>query len=163
MKLCTPCRVDMAIDQVSYGQCEFASMPCMTDRSGPVRVPDSGRDSDGEDWTAVAQAINTRMTTRRIGQQELADRAGIAVSTLRLVQHGATRRVRTKTLSAISRALDWPDDHLVRVLTGDHVAAPAAVDETAALGRQILEGVRDIRDDLRALVRRLDDLDGLQR
>ncbi|WP_422615123.1 helix-turn-helix domain-containing protein [Frankia torreyi] len=99
------------------------------------------------------------MSTRRIGQQELADRAGIAVSTLRLVQHGATRRVRTRTLTAIARALDWPDDHLVRVLTAGQSAAGDDGEETAAVARQILEGIRDIRDDLRALLRRLDDLD----
>ncbi len=134
-------------------------MPSMADRPGRVNAADSPSDTDGENWAAVAVAITERMSTRRIGQQELADRAGIAVSTLRLVQHGATRRVRTRTLTAIARALDWPDDHLVRVLTAGQSAAGDDGEETAAVTRQILEGVRDIRDDLRALLRRLDDLD----
>ncbi len=111
----------------------------------------------------MAAAITERMAARRIGQQELADRAGIAVSTLRLVQHGATRRVRTRTLTAISRALDWPDDHLVRVLTAGQATAEEDEEEAAAVARLILEGVRDIRDDLRALLRRLDDLDRQRR
>ncbi|MCM3884798.1 helix-turn-helix domain-containing protein [Frankia sp. R82] len=135
----------------------------MDDRPGGVNAPDGRRDTDGEDWTAVAVAITERMAARRISQQELADRAGIAVSTLRLVQHGAKRRVRTRTLTSISRALDWPDDHLVRVLTAGQVTAEGDGEEAAVVTRQILEGVRDIRDDLRALLRRLDDLDRQRR
>ncbi|WP_101835782.1 helix-turn-helix domain-containing protein [Frankia canadensis] len=131
----------------------------MADRPGRVNASENAPDAEGEDWEAVAIAITDRMAARRIGQQELADRAGIAVSTLRLVQHGATRRVRTRTLTAIARALDWPDDHLVRVLTGGTSSADDRDEETAVVGRLILEGVRDIRDDLRALLRRLDDLD----
>lgn len=72
--------------------------------------------ADGEDWDAVAAAVNERMAARRIGQQELATLSGVSVSTLRQVQHGAGRRVQNKTLAAISRALEWPDDHLAAVL-----------------------------------------------
>lgn len=70
----------------------------------------------GENWPAVAEALNQRMATLRIGQQELATRSGVSVSTLRQLQHGATRRVQNKTLTAISTALDWPSDHLTAVL-----------------------------------------------
>jgi transcriptional regulator with XRE-family HTH domain len=57
------------------------------------------------------------MAACRIGQQELSQRCGISVSTLRAIQHGArSRRVQNKTLAAISQALDWPEDHLTRVL-----------------------------------------------
>lgn len=70
-----------------------------------------------EDWQAVAAALNGRMAACRIGQQELSQRCGVSVSTLRAIQHGArSRRVQNKTLAAISRALDWPEDHLTRVL-----------------------------------------------
>jgi transcriptional regulator with XRE-family HTH domain len=71
----------------------------------------------GEDWQAVAAALNGRMAACRIGQQELSQRCGVSVSTLRAIQHGArSRRVQNKTLAAISRALGWPEDHLTRVL-----------------------------------------------
>jgi transcriptional regulator with XRE-family HTH domain len=71
----------------------------------------------GEDWGAVAAAINERMAARRIGQQELAQLSGVSVSTVRHVQHGAPgRRVQNKTLAALSRALGWPDGHLGDVL-----------------------------------------------
>lgn len=131
----------------------------MTDRLGAPSGLGADPEKDKEDWQAVAAAINARMSVQRIGQQELADRAGISVSTLRLVQHGANRRVRNKTLAAIARALDWPDDHLLRVLTGSsRHGAPAAPDEPGIVSLQILEGVREIRDDLRRIVRRLDEL-----
>ncbi|OAA22262.1 putative transcriptional regulator [Frankia sp. EI5c] len=115
---------------------------------------------DDEDWPAVAAALKARMSAQRIGQQELADRAGISVSTLRLVQHGANRRVRNRTLTAIARALDWPDDHLVRVLTGNGEPGPTGAQAAPmAIGLEILAGVREIRDDIRRIVRRLDELD----
>jgi hypothetical protein len=45
--------------------------------------------------------------------------SGVSVATLRQLQHGMTgRRAQNNTLAAISRALDWPDDQLIRVLTG---------------------------------------------
>jgi transcriptional regulator with XRE-family HTH domain len=71
----------------------------------------------GEDWAAVASAINERMAALRIGQQELAQLSGVSVSTVRHVQHGAPgRRVQNKTLAALSCALGWPDEHLSEVL-----------------------------------------------
>jgi hypothetical protein len=73
-----------------------------------------------EDWRAVAVAINTRMLSLRRGQQEVALAAGVSVATVRVLQRGDRgRRAQNTTLSAVSRALGWPDDHLVRVLLGD--------------------------------------------
>lgn len=69
------------------------------------------------DWRGLAAALNARMTDRRIGQQELADRAGVSVATLRILQHGGgERRVQNATLAAVSRALGWPADYLLSVL-----------------------------------------------
>src|SRR5690348_10973934 len=56
---------------------------------------------DGEDWAGVAHALNERMASLRVGQQELAQRSGVSVSTLRQLQHGASRRVQNRTLAAI--------------------------------------------------------------
>jgi DNA-binding Xre family transcriptional regulator len=111
-----------------------------------------------EDWRAVAKAVNERMAARRLGQQQLADLAGISVSTLRLVQHGADRRVRTRTLFALSHALGWPDDHLVRVLTG--AIPPTASPERPPdpVSKAILECVGEIRDELRQINHRLGEL-----
>ncbi|WP_050795902.1 helix-turn-helix transcriptional regulator [Parafrankia sp. EUN1f] len=72
---------------------------------------------EGEDWQAVADALNARMNQKRMGQQALATASGVSVATLRQLQRGAHgRRVQDATLTAIARALDWPDDHLTRVL-----------------------------------------------
>ncbi|WP_239336720.1 helix-turn-helix transcriptional regulator [Frankia sp. CiP3] len=95
----------------------------MADRKTPPIYRTRGP-ADGEDWTAVAVALNDRMARRRIGQQDLARASGVSVSTLRELQHGAGRRVQNKTLTAIARALGWPDDHLIHILisstpTGD--------------------------------------------
>jgi transcriptional regulator with XRE-family HTH domain len=76
---------------------------------------------DGEDWQAVGDAVNARMAARRIGQQALANASGVSVSTLRQIQHGGRgRRVQNSTLTAVARALGWPDDHLIRVLLSEH-------------------------------------------
>jgi hypothetical protein len=80
----------------------------------------------GEDWHAVADALNARMAALRIGQQALSATSGVSVSTLRQLQHGVTgRRVQNKTLTAVARALDWPDDHLIAVLLAGRRTDPA--------------------------------------
>jgi hypothetical protein len=51
------------------------------------------------------------------------------VSTLRAIQHGArSRRVQNKTLAAISRALDWPEDYLTRALLAADESPSIAAD-----------------------------------
>ncbi|MBL7502020.1 hypothetical protein I6A84_02505 [Frankia sp. CNm7] len=73
----------------------------------------------GEDWAAVAGALNARMALCRMGQHRLAEASGISVATVRLLQCGTgRRRTRDATLAALSRALGWPDGHLVHVLLG---------------------------------------------
>ncbi len=106
----------------------------------------------GEDWAAVADAVNQRMAVRRIGQQELADVSGVSVSTVRQIQHGGNgRRVQNKTLIALARALGWPDDHLIRVLVGNQVPdAPGG-----ATDREILAGIDRIEQRLDDVSRRL--------
>ncbi|MDT3443675.1 MULTISPECIES: helix-turn-helix transcriptional regulator [unclassified Pseudofrankia] len=120
-----------------------------------------------EDWRSVATALGARMSTQRVSQQELALAAGVSVATLRVLQRGnGDRRVQNSTLSAVSRALDWPDDHLVRVLLGDQypelatgegpapgarVTRQAAVTARPDLPEQILHALRRIE-------RRVDDI-----
>jgi len=99
---------------------------------------------DGEDWAAVAAALNDQMARRRIGQQDLARISGVSVSTLRELQHGAGRRVQNKTLTAIARALGWPDDHLIRVLlAGPRATADGAREPTSGEILAVLVRVED--------------------
>jgi transcriptional regulator with XRE-family HTH domain len=115
--------------------------------------------ADGEDWAAVAHALNRRMAARRIGQQELADLSGVSVSTLRQLQRGGQgRRVQNKTLSAVASALGWPEDHLVRVLTGMREDDAPSADSADPL---VLAELRALRHDLRRALRRIDELERL--
>jgi len=86
-------------------------------------VGDAAGERAGEDWAAVAEALNARMTACRMSQQRLAETSGISVATIRRLQHGAgRRRARDDTLAALSAALGWPDRHLIRVLLGERPA-----------------------------------------
>jgi DNA-binding Xre family transcriptional regulator len=126
----------------------------------PPRVYTARGRVDGEDWAGVANALNERMATLRLGQQELAQRSGVSVSTLRQLQHGAGRRVQNKTLAAISTALEWPADHLTAVLLARRSEPPSTrvVDVDS-----ILDGLRRIEECLARVTDRLNDLETLVR
>jgi DNA-binding Xre family transcriptional regulator len=123
----------------------------MADRK-TLRVYRTRGPADGEDWAAVAAALNERMARRRIGQQDLARVSGVSVSTLRELQHGAGRRVQNKTLTAIARALDWPDNHLIDVLLS---SAPTDSEPARDPGREILAALARVEDRLGEIARRL--------
>ncbi len=123
----------------------------MADRKTP-RVYRTRGPVDGEDWAAVAAVLNERMARRRIGQQDLARESGVSVSTLRELQHGAGRRVQNKTLTAIARALDWPDNHLIDVLLA---GTPTGSEPTGDPGREILAALARVEDRLGEIARRL--------
>jgi len=123
----------------------------MADRK-TLRVYRTRGPVDGEDWAAVAAALNERMARRRIGQQDLARVSGVSVSTLRELQHGAGRRVQNKTLTAIARALDWPDNHLIDVLLS---STPTGSESTADPGGEILAVLARVEDRLGEIARRL--------
>jgi DNA-binding Xre family transcriptional regulator len=132
----------------------------MADRSTPGVYTSRGQ-VEGEDWSAVATALNERMATRRVGQQELATLSGVSVSTLRQVQHGAGRRVQNKTLAAISRALDWPEGYLADVLlTGRHrepLERLDADDTVLEALHRVEERLREMSQQLAALHARIND------
>jgi len=94
-------------------------MPAAEDRP----AVDAAGEQPGEDWAAVAEALNARMAACRMSQHRLAETSGISVATIRRLQHGAgRRRVRDDTQTALSAALDWPDHHLIQVLLGEQPA-----------------------------------------
>lgn len=105
-----------------------------------------------ENWQAVANAINDRMTELPLSQKELADRSGVSVATLRELQHAkATRKRSARTLAAISQALGWPDGYLQARLTGG--APPVGGGATAS--ESDLSIVLARLDELHVEVRRL--------
>ncbi len=126
----------------------------MTNKDGVPPYTARGR-VEGENWQAVANALNARMAARRIGQQALATASGVSVATLRQLQHGGhSRRVQNATLSAVARALDWPDDHLIRVLLGDQ--ADDGTDRTTSpADRWVVARLDAIEGHLRRMDQRL--------
>ncbi len=72
-----------------------------------------------KDWQAVSVAIKARLEELGMTQAELAHRAGVALETVRELQHNLRPRRRSpRTLTAVSRALDWPDDRLAVLAAG---------------------------------------------
>jgi len=128
---------------------------------GPRVYTARGR-ADGEDWDGVAAALNERMAALRVGQQELAGRSGVSVSTLRQLQHGASRRVQNKTLAAIATALDWPPDHLTAVLLRGRTTVTQPLADGDPIG-EVVEGLARVEAQLIDLGQRLAAVEDLLR
>jgi transcriptional regulator with XRE-family HTH domain len=103
-----------------------------------------------KDWDAVGAAIRSRLAEIDMTQVDLAARAGVALMTVRELQHNLkARRRNPRTLAAISEALGWPADHLARILDGQEVA-PVDDDDP------VLVELDAVKADLLAIVQRLD-------
>lgn len=104
----------------------------------------------GKDWDAVSRAIQTRLAELDMTQAELASRAGVALMTVRELQHNLKpRRRNPRTLATVSEALGWPSDHLSEVLRGKRPDDPDAQDP-------ILSQLDTIRQELDSITQRLD-------
>jgi transcriptional regulator with XRE-family HTH domain len=100
-----------------------------------------------EDWQALADALNARMTDQGLMQRELAEQSGVSVSTIRQIQAAVPRRRSPVTLAALARALDWPDDHLRQILRPrPQGSSPGASNESALDTRldNVEERVREL-------------------
>jgi transcriptional regulator with XRE-family HTH domain len=108
------------------------------------------------DWEAVAAAIRARMTDLDMTQAELAQRAGVALMTVRELQHNLQPRRRSpRTLSAVSEALGWPPEHLTAIVAGADPDDPDA-------GDPVLAELDEIKDQLTAINARLDAIERWQ-
>lgn len=105
------------------------------------------------DWDAVARAINARMDELDLTQKDVASRAGVALQTVRELQHNLVQRKRTgRTLEAMSAALELPRGHLGALLKG---RTPPTDDETSDADAAI----EDLRAQLTNVVERLEALE----
>lgn len=78
-----------------------------------------------EDWTAVARAINERMTGLGLTQRELVQRSHVSKAIVREIQHNTVQRRRSdRTLEALSIALDLHPGYLAAVLAGSPTPKP---------------------------------------
>lgn len=70
-----------------------------------------------EDWAAVARAIDERMAELGLTQRELIDRSQVSKATVMEIRRNSAERKRsTRTLEALSTALDWHPQHLISLL-----------------------------------------------
>ena len=91
-------------------------------------------------WTDVAAVVNGQMAAQGISQRELAERSGVSPATLRKIQHGDDQARNRSTLTALSRALGLPDDHLWRIAVAGSAAAGTAEGEAGRdLGARVAE------------------------
>jgi len=103
-----------------------------------------------EDWEAVARAINQRMTELGFTQRELIHRSQVSKATVGELQRNTTQRRRsTRTLEALSIALEWNPDYLRALLTGRR--APE-------VGEPVSRSDEDISGRLAAIEYRLDQI-----
>jgi hypothetical protein len=78
-----------------------------------------------EDWAAVAEAINERVTELGWRQRELAERSHVSPAIVREIQrHTVERRRSPRTLESLSITLGWEPEHLDAVLRGRELPAP---------------------------------------
>jgi transcriptional regulator with XRE-family HTH domain len=79
-----------------------------------------------EDWAAVAEAINERVTELGWRQRELAERSHVSPAIVREIQRQTVERRRSpRTLESLSTALGWEPQHLDAVLTARELPMPS--------------------------------------
>ena len=114
-----------------------------------------------EDWTAVSRAVNQRMDELGLNQRELIERSRVSRATVGEIRRNeAQRRRSTRTLEALSIALDWHPQHLAAVvLRGNRVpelGEPVARSDEDIPGR--LDAIEYL---LQQIAKKLEDLDSL--
>ncbi|HUG87105.1 MAG TPA: helix-turn-helix transcriptional regulator [Euzebya sp.] len=60
-----------------------------------------------------AEAVRRRRAELQLTQEDAAEKAGVAVTTWRMIEAGRTNSFRALTLVAVARALEWQPDHLL--------------------------------------------------
>jgi transcriptional regulator with XRE-family HTH domain len=118
-----------------------------------------------DDWAAVAEAINERVTELGWRQRELAERSHVSSAIVREIQrHTVERRRSPRTLESLSIALGWNPQHLDAVLkggepqmpgkslNGSRETTPARLDAIEGRLDEITQILIDIRADLAAVI-----------
>lgn len=109
-----------------------------------------------KDWQTVSAAIKSRLEELGMTQAELAHRAGLALETVRELQHNLRPRRRSpRTLSAVSEALGWPSNHLGAIADGQNPDDPDAGDPVLSELAKINETLTNVTARLDAIERQL--------
>jgi transcriptional regulator with XRE-family HTH domain len=110
-----------------------------------------------EDWSAVAKAINERMTALGLNQRQLAERSQVALSIVREIVHNTVERRRAgRTLEALSVAVGWHPRHLAAVLLGERPPLPDDPVDYGADG--VPARLAAIEEQLTEITKRLDEM-----
>jgi transcriptional regulator with XRE-family HTH domain len=111
-------------------------------------------------WEAVSLAINRRMDELGLNQRELIERSQVSRATVGEIRRNeAQRRRSTRTLEALSIALDWHPQHLGAVLQGrgtPQLGEPVARSEEDIPGR--LAAIEHV---LQQIAKKLEGIDAL--
>ena len=94
-------------------------------------------------WAEVARVVKDRMTELSMTQRELSQKSGLSTATLRKVNPDKPQRLTQSTLTGISRALGFSEDHLWRVSRGESVTDEPHGD-VAALRTEVAELARRV-------------------
>jgi len=109
----------------------------------------------GDNWAAVADAIQARVAELGVTQKDLAARSGVSESTIRqlMKNYGPRRRAR-HTLEDVSKGLKWPSHYLARILdAATETSAPDAGSAWHAEFAALRSQVTDLADRVEALER----------
>jgi transcriptional regulator with XRE-family HTH domain len=122
-----------------------------------------------EDWAAVAEAINERVTELGWRQRELAERSHVSSAIVREIQrHTVERRRSPRTLESLSIALGWNPRYLDAVLKGTELpmpgkplngsleSTPARLDAIEGRLDEITQILTGIKTDLAAVIKHVD-------
>lgn len=103
-----------------------------------------------EDWAAVARAIDERMAELGLNQRELIERSRVSKATVTEIRrNSAERRRSTRTLEALSTALEWHPQHLIALLQGRRIQS---------VGEPVSRSDDDIQGRLAVIEYRLDQI-----
>lgn len=107
-----------------------------------------------KNWQALADALQEGMSAAGLNQKELAEKTGVAPSTIRKIKNREEENYNSATLNSLSIGIRRPasflDDRLNERVPQDS-GAPAP-------DRMVLEWVQDIQGRLRQAIKELDEL-----
>ena len=113
-----------------------------------------------DDWAAVSDAVNQRMSELGLNQRELIERSQVSRATVGEIRRNEARRRRsTRTLEALSIALDWHPQHLAAILRGRR--APELGEPVARSEDDIPARLDAIEYLLQQIAKKLETLDSL--
>lgn len=97
-------------------------------------------------WAEVAQVVKDRMAELSMTQRELSEKSGLSTATLRKVNPDKPQRLTQSTLTGISRALGFAEDHLWRVSRGEPTTGePGGLSVLRADLAEVQAEVRELR------------------